>query len=969
MKQIACILSFLFTISISCVSQEYNYYHYDVKDGLSGNTVYAITQDKDGFMWFGTETGLSRFDGSYFKNYTAQDGLYDNEIINIFVDSKNRVWIFPFKSAVYYYYQGKIYNSTNDSLLKKFHLNDEIFNACEDRNGNIFFLEQKKLHILSVTDQLTEVDKINNFYFYNNTCGITTNGNCNLYIISLGSIKDHGVSIFEYQNSKFILKDRFQDSNYSRTAFEINQNYKVIKNGFNFQIHDDKNNRYFELKAPDHFRTISYINDSCFTLSTFNKTVLFNINQQKVVDSFLINKVTNRCFSDKENNLWFATKTEGVYRLSSTKFKLYKIEHNFNSLPVYAINSSNNNLYIGCERNLLWKLNLKNSELKPFYLNTEYNINHISNIQVNSNNDLLIGSNIGLFNFNNKKTSLFVPGLSVKSTFIEDSSVIIATDRAAFDISFSTRIPDTVWKSRATCAYKFNDQYFIGTLNGLFRVQRYPEYSITDLGNVFPPLKDKIITIKTDLSGVLWIATESNGLIGLKNNKIIYQLTTKNGLLSNLCRCFYISEQNLWVGSDKGISKINISSFPFKITNFTEADGLDCEIINCIYAKGDSVFAGTPYGVTFFDANATQATSVCNLKLLNIRSENQNWYFKQDSIKLSSKDNFLQFEYAGISFVSAGDITYYYQLKGLNDTWQSTKQNILEFQSLGPGKYELNIYAVNKYGVKSEMLIVPFTKAKAFWQLLWVQILAAVLVGVLIWLILRLRIKAVRNAANEKLMRERQINELEQMALRAQMNPHFIFNSLNSIQQYVFAGDVMEANEFITNFSSLVRQTLYISGKKFITLAEEIKYLDAYLEMEQAKYENIFRFQIISEENKTENAQVPPLLIQPFIENSIRHGVLNLENGRGEILVHFYRNSNFLFCIVEDNGVGREHALRLKRRTDVRHQSRGMELVQKRIENLNGIYNCDITVSIEDIIEENKTGTRVKIKLPLNYDE
>ena len=206
MKQIACILSFLLTISISGICQQYNYYHYDVKDGLSGNTVYAITQDNDGFIWFGTETGLSRFDGTSFKNYTVQDGLNDNELISLFVDSKNRVWIFPFKSSVYYYYQGKIHNSTNDSLLKKFHLNDEIFKACEDKNGNIFFLEQKKLHILSANDHLTEVEKINNFYFYNNTCGITTNGNCYLYMTSLGGIKDHGVSIFEYKKFKVSFK-------------------------------------------------------------------------------------------------------------------------------------------------------------------------------------------------------------------------------------------------------------------------------------------------------------------------------------------------------------------------------------------------------------------------------------------------------------------------------------------------------------------------------------------------------------------------------------------------------------------------------------------------------------------------------------------------------------------------------------------------------------------------------------------
>lgn len=967
MKQIACILFFLLTVSISSISQQYNYYHYDVKDGLSGNTVYSLTQDKDGFMWFGTETGLSRFDGNNFKNYTADDGLYDNEIINVFVDSKNRVWIFPFKSAVYYYYQGKIYNSTNDTVLKKFNLKGEIFKACEDKNGNIFFLEQKKLHILSANNQLTEIDKIDNYYFYNNTCGITSDGYCNLYIILLTGVIDHSVSIYEYKNSKFVFKRAFQDSNYSRTAFEINGHYRVIKNGLVFQIYDQKNDSSV-LKTPDHFHTVSYVNDSCFALSTFNKTALFNVKQRKVTDSFLVNKVTNKCFTDKENNLWFATMTEGVYRLSSTRFKLYKIESNANSLPVYAINSSNGLLYIGSEKKLLWQLNPKNGGLKTFHLSTEYNINRISNIQIDNKKNLLIGSNIGLFNFNNEKTSVFLPDVSVKSNFIDSNFLIIASDRAAFNISLFDRKRDTIWSSRATCAYKFNKQYYIGTLHGLYIVKREPEHSIIDLGTTFPVVKDKIITIQADSSGNLWVATESNGLIGIKNNKVVYQLTTKNGLASNLCRCFYISGKNLWIGSNKGISKIDISSQPFKITSFTAADGLDCEIINCIYAKGDSVFAGTPYGITFFDAGVMETTSSCNLKLLNIQSKKYNWYFKQDSIRLSSEDNFLQFEYAGISFAT-GEITYHYQLKGLNDTWQSTTQNILEFQSLHPGKYELYIYAVNKYGVKSETLIIPFTKAKSFWQLLWVQSLAIIIVGILIWMILKVRIKAVRKAANEKLLRERQINELEQMALRAQMNPHFIFNSLNSIQQYVFAGDVLEANEFITNFSSLVRQTLYISGKKFITLTEEVNYLDSYLKLEQVKYENMFKFQLVSDENITENTQVPPLLLQPFIENSIRHGVLNLKNGSGEILVHFYRNSNFLFCIVEDNGVGRENASRLRKRENTFHQSKGMELVQKRIESLNSIYNCNITVSVEDIIDENKTGTRVKIKLPLNYDE
>jgi hypothetical protein len=362
----------------------------------------------------------------------------------------------------------------------------------------------------------------------------------------------------------------------------------------------------------------------------------------------------------------------------------------------------------------------------------------------------------------------------------------------------------------------------------LYAIKSQLKNSIVDLGNTFPALKDKIVAISADLEKNLWIITESHGLICLKNNKVVYELTIKNGLLSNTSRCLFILDNNLWLGTNEGISKIDLSSYPFQITNYTAANGLDCEIINCIYAKGDSIFAGTSFGISCFRNENIHTKSICELKLTDIQSRNDNWYYKQDSINLKRNDNSLRFEYAAISFVSSGDITYYYQLKGLDTIWQSTKQNSIEFQSLPAGNYQFNIYAINRYGIKSKMITIPFSKEKTFWQLNWVRGMLIIIMAFIIWLIFKARMKMVKRKADEKIIRERKIYELEQMALRSQMNPHFIFNSLNSLQQYVFAGDAIEANHFITNFSSLVRQTLYISAKKFISLDEEIKYLQSY---------------------------------------------------------------------------------------------------------------------------------------------
>ncbi len=970
MKSFIFIFFNFFFIGISTIGQEYNYYHYDVRDGLSGITIYSIAQDRDGFLWVGTETGLSRFDGSRFKNYTENEGLNENEIINLFVDSKNRVWIFPFKNSIYYYYNGKIFNASNDSLLKKFNLRNEIYKACEDKNGNIFFLETNKLHILSANNKLTEINEFNGKSFYNYGCGVAADGTCNLYIGTPQDIANSRIQNFEFRNFEFLAKRTSQYQHLSRNAFEVNASFILVKNAGFIEIYNQNTKEQFKVEVPDHFHSISYINDSCFIISTFEKTLLFNIKQKKFIDSFLTNKLVNRCLRDSEGNLWFATMTQGLYRLSSTKFKVYKVEDNFSLMPVYALDRVDKHLYIGSGKNLLWDLNLQNDQLKKSIIKSDYTINRLSAIQSHDKQTLFLATNAGLFKTSKTNTSIYFPDVSLKGCLINKDSAIVATDRAVFEFSLrDINHYDTIWNSRATCAYKIDNKYYIGTLNGLYLVRKYPEHSITYLGDVFPILKEKIIAISAETSGNLWIATESHGLICLKNDSIIYQLTTKSGLVSNVCRCVYVADSVIWLGTNKGISKIDFSKNPFNVTNFRTAEGLDSEIINCIYSKDDTVFAGTPFGVTSFIANNIQNKSICELKLIDIQSKKHNWYYKQDSIYLSSNDNFLRFEYSGISFVSAGDMTYYYRLTGLNNTWQSTKQNFVEFQLLPAGDYEFDIYAVNKYGIKSEVVTVSFIKKKTFWQLVWVRSLLIAFVILVGWFILRLVIKRIKIKANDKMVRERKIYELEQMAMRAQMNPHFIFNSLNSIQQYVFAGDITEANEFITNFSSLVRQTLYISGKKFITLIEEVTYLESYLKLEQAKYENVFDFQIKVNDDIPKNMHVPPLLLQPFIENSIRHGVLNLKKGYGKIFVHFSMNSHFLICIIEDNGIGRENAMKLKNTAASGHQSKGIELVKKRIENLNTIYNTDIKVSVGDILEKNKTGTCVQIQLPLVYEE
>ena len=158
---------FLCAFLICCISlqvvfsQEYGYTHYSTKEGLAGSTVYNMVQDRDGFLWFGTEGGLSRFDGTHFKNFTRQDGLPDNEIIQVFADSKGRIWIVPFKKSVCYYYKGKIYTPANDPMLKKIPVRDFVVGFAEDKAGNILMHELKRLYKVSANGGITVIDSIN----------------------------------------------------------------------------------------------------------------------------------------------------------------------------------------------------------------------------------------------------------------------------------------------------------------------------------------------------------------------------------------------------------------------------------------------------------------------------------------------------------------------------------------------------------------------------------------------------------------------------------------------------------------------------------------------------------------------------------------------------------------------------------------------------------------------------------------
>jgi LytS/YehU family sensor histidine kinase len=321
-----------------------------------------------------------------------------------------------------------------------------------------------------------------------------------------------------------------------------------------------------------------------------------------------------------------------------------------------------------------------------------------------------------------------------------------------------------------------------------------------------------------------------------------------------------------------------------------------------------------------------------------------------------------------LSFKSEGDILYYYKLSGIDPEWKSTRENFLQYPTIPSGKYEMQLYAINKFGVKSKIINISFEVRKKITETTWFLVFTLLSLIAVAIILANWRIRKLKSIQKEKIANAEKITLLEQQGLKAQMNPHFIFNCLNSIQQYVIDKDVQGANKFISGFSKLIRQTLDNSGKRTITIAEEESFLRAYLDLEKSRFEDKFDYNIgISKNIRKDDHSLPPMLLQPYIENCIRHGIMHKQNGKGFIDVFFDLTEGNLVCSVTDNGIGRIAADHLKDMQHVNYQSKGTELTRQRILMINKSKLADIILKTDDLVDFNNQpcGTRVTIVIPI----
>lgn len=322
--------------------------------------------------------------------------------------------------------------------------------------------------------------------------------------------------------------------------------------------------------------------------------------------------------------------------------------------------------------------------------------------------------------------------------------------------------------------------------------------------------------------------------------------------------------------------------------------------------------------------------------------------------------------YLTVDFNMAGFIQYRYKLIGFDTGYvYAGRQRQARYTNLPAGNYSFVAEASlsgNTWYASNQPL--EFTIAQVFWKQWWFILLIAVLAISAVYSIYRFRVQQIRSKVKLRSDYEIKLNELENSVLRTQMNPHFIFNSLNTINAFISSNDRHQAHQYISKFSKLVRLTLDHSREKRITLNEEVRIVTLYMQLEKIRFSNCFDYEIDTGGIDTEIFEVPPMIIQPFIENAILHGLLPKKTD-GFIKISMYNKITHILCIVEDNGIGRHASAALKAKSFFERKSHGMDITIKRIDLFNSTYHQTLPLKIIDLYDHNNepAGTRVEIAL------
>ena len=478
------------------------------------------------------------------------------------------------------------------------------------------------------------------------------------------------------------------------------------------------------------------------------------------------------------------------------------------------------------------------------------------------------------------------------------------------------------------------------------------------------------LDITQTANNTIWVTTFKHGILGIRNDSVIASFNKSNGLPTNKTSILKAQKEYLWAVTQEGVVRINTKTNDVKV--LTQQDGIPTFKINEISTIGNEVFFASNEGLFSTDIEkAFVERAAPDLTISAVSIADKDTLVKDDYL-LPYDMNRVKVSFGSNGFQTNKNIRYEYQLNGSSEEWTQLQTGVgdVTFSNLADGDYLFEVRARNRYNNKiSEPKLIKFRIQSPFWERWWFMVLVVIsalfLAGVY-FKTFQSRREKEKNLEVAQLQLNNQLTSLKLENLRSQMNPHFIFNALNSIQEYIILNQKDLASDYLGKFADLVRAYLKHSAKGSISLQEEIDCLEMYLELEKLRFEDKLNYKISkSQDLFSEEIAIPTMLVQPYVENSIKHGFLHKKE-QCELTISFTHSEDYksIICVITDNGIGRKRANELQ--TKRNHESFATKANNDRLQMINQGKDKKIGVTITDLLDHNKSplGTKVVILIP-----
>lgn len=987
-----CFVSFACLCGILASAQEYVIQRLTVSDGLPSDRVNCVYEDSYGYLWVGSSNGLGRYDGKKFTNYGFAEGLPYLQISAIFEDSRHRLWIGTTKGIAQL--SGNRFISTNTADNEDY---TGTYSFYENSAHELWALTNKGIYKLidTVWSRTTlfppykdkpckDVVQTSSGLLFNYGDVLVKRSNTGKYtIIAESEVRND----FGYFNSLQRHGDKEYVSVYNKLyAIENDRLKPVIDNisAPNYKYYVDGARCFVTIEGRGlYVYQLPAANERPVFFTSYRSNFLFDIYRDRHDNIWMMSyegllKIQPKTYTDYQkeifkepireirniislyNDLLISTSSEGFYILHDYTLKnlphlpayssFQKYQHD--KIEGYTDDYSDGTWMMTKEMKFLYikkgqitdhsKL-LRHKTHEPFY---DIAVDQVSNkIFVCTDSTLLVGDPDKLEVYHDANNQVLEKPISV--AFTESGIGIVNVF--------------------------FKGIYFINKENKLIKAPQ--ELDIIDervSGWIYPTVFD-----------LMWVRNTGRGLLCFRVNdsckvKDVQQYTTAEGFPSNdVLDIATDKEQRLWVCTSNGLAVMvhNKEKDSWDIYNVGKQLGINFDSWvdgrMAVDTLGHIWLSTTDNLIKLYPEkiHLRKETPRAVIEKVLLGMNETNWGKRSDSVysyfQLPYKpifkynENSLGIRFNGTNLSEASGQEYSYKLEPLDTSWsQSSQNNTVSLLKLLPGSYTFKVRVKNEDTAWSEPATFSFTIERPFWDKWWFRLLLIALGASVIVYFYSRRIKAIREEASM----QNQLKELEMKALKAQMNPHFIYNALNSIQSLIVDERKTEAISYVGTFSRLLRQVLEHTDSNVVSLEKEMQTLKLYVKLESLRLNIDLEYTISADtEVMTEFEKLPPLVLQPFVENALWHG-LSRKEGLKKMKVFVSQTDEYLVCTIEDNGIGRAKAATFKKSsTTEMYASRGIDITIKRLAEFN--KTKDSPAVYEDLFdrEGSPAGTKVNV--------